>query len=260
MRDIAFGFLAICLAVSLTDGCARSTAPQGGSTADARRVADNGYMDAPVITSSRREGAAIVLSGRAVPASRIMLGGGLGRTVSATADAEGRWNVAVEVDEAPRMLTLRATTGDQVVRFEQDLLATPSGRVVTLRAGAGAVTSDPPGTPRMAAFDFDSQGAAVVSGAAPTGALLSLRLNGRQVGTGRVEASGWFHMPLPQPISGLNQKVEVLGDTFQLESTFDVTPAAALAGGAYRVLSGPDAVRVDWTTPGGGVQSTWVLN
>jgi len=55
-------------------------------------------------------------------------------------------------------------------------------------------------------------------------------------------------------------EVRILGDNFDLDATIDSTAAGDLGGAPFRTLRTSDGLRVDWLTPGGGLQSTWILN
>ena len=49
------------------------------------------------------------------------------------------------------------------------------------------------------------------------------------------------------------------GDATENPVEVDATPAPALASGPFRAAAVAGGLRVDWMTPGGGVQSTILL-
>jgi hypothetical protein len=54
--------------------------------------------------------------------------------------------------------------------------------------------------------------------------------------------------------------VHVFGDGFSDQVAAQVTPASPLATGPLRSQLTPAGLRVDWMTPGGGVQSTLLVH
>lgn len=222
--------------------------------------ADAGYVAAPALTGARAEAGEAVLEGAAAPGARVRLAEPSGAATQAIANAEGRWRLRLPAPPEPRVFGLSMTTAGRVVQAQGYILLTPGGRAMLLRAGAGATSPGEPGSPRIAAFDFDREGGAVVSGVATPNAALSVRVDGRQAGAGRAGADGRFSLALPQPISPGVRRIEVVGDTFRSAIAVDASPAAPLTAGPFRASGGAEGLRADWLTPGGGLQSTWILN
>ena len=54
-------------------------------------------------------------------------------------------------------------------------------------------------------------------------------------------------------------QIDVFGDATENPVEVDATPAPALASGPFRAAAAAGGLRVDWMTPGGGVQSTILL-
>lgn len=244
--------------VALLAACGGPPAPDAAATTAAAE-ADGGYLRTPALAGARVEGGALLLEGAAAPGARVTLADA-GGAAQATADAAGRWRLTLPLPGAPRLLAVSAALEDRIARGPGDLFLTPDGRAAVLRAGGGAMTLAAGGPARVTAFDFDREGAAIVSGSAPAGAALSVRIDGRQAATGRAGADGRFSLTPSQPIGRGTHRIEVVGDSFLAVAEVDATPETPAAGTAFQARALPQGMRVDWTTPGGGVQSTWILD
>jgi len=142
----------------------------------------------------------------------------------------------------------------------------PGGAALSAaQAGGGPASTGEPAVPEPAAtepaIDFDQGGGVEVSAIAPSGATVILNFDGRQAAQGRAEASGRYDASLPAAgsqtriLPGAHQ-VQVFGDGFSDSVTFQVSAAPPLAQGPLRSQFTSAGLRVDWMTPGGGVQST----
>lgn len=214
------------------------------------------YVTPPQVRSARLEGGVFALSGAAPAKSRVRLATPAGQAVFAEADAQGRWRLRLPMATSPQVFGVSAAAGERSIQAEGYLLLSPDGRAALLRAGAGAVRLDLPGRPAIAALDFDAEGGAAVSGLAPAGSAIVLRIDGRHVTEARADQAGRFQIPLPSPITAGSRRLTVVGDGFSLEVPAEVSPAEPLADGPFRTRPVGTALRADWMTPGGGVQST----
>jgi hypothetical protein len=159
-----------------------------------------------------------------------------------------------------RIFGLSAKADRRLSQGQGYVLVTPQGPAALLRAGAGAIRLDARPTPSLSAIDFDREGGAVVSGLAPPQGLVFLRLDGRQIAEIRADAAGRYAIALNQPVPPGAHTVEVTGDSFTNTAQVDVAPAAPLASGPMRSQFTKAGLRIDWLTPGGGVQSTVLLD
>ncbi len=91
-----------------------------------------------------------------------------------------------------------------------------------------------------------------------------LRLDGRQVAEGRADDNGRYAVSLPAtgqpPIRPGGHQVQVTGDGFSDTAAILVSPARPLADGPLHSQFTPAGLRVDWMTPGGGLQSTILVH
>lgn len=215
-----------------------------------------GYLAPPSVTLASLDGRAVVLRGVAPPGSRVRLAAPGGTPLFADTDRRGAWTLPLPPASGPRLFGLSAISEGRTVQAKGYLLVTGTGRAVLLRSGAGAVVIGGGSAPRLTAVDFDNAGGMTVSGRAEPETDLNVRLDGRQRAEGRSDAEGRFAIALPEAPPG-RRTIEVLGrGVFGAEVTIGSIDAPPGAFRAYMV--GPN-LRVDWRTPGGGLQSTLIL-
>lgn len=204
----------------------------------------------------------VVLSGVTQPGVKVRLASPAGQEIFAAAGAEGRWSIDLPPAAEPRIFGLSATVGERRVQAQGYILVSPSGQAALLRAGAGALRIDPGVSPGLRAVDFDRGGGMEVSVAAPPGATVILRLDGRQVAEGRADGNGRYEASLgsPDPVQAGPHQIQIAGDGFTDQALVQVSPAAPLAQGPLRSQLTSAGLRVDWMTPGGGEQSTLIVH
>jgi hypothetical protein len=201
-----------------------------------------------------------VLTGRAAAASRVRLGSPDGQEVFALSDATGSWRTALPASDGVRLYGLSAPQGGRTVQAEGYVAAAPDGEAARLRAGSGSVVF---GRARsgagLLAADFDRKGAAVLSGWAPAGGAVTVSVDGAARARVASGADGRFMLVLDKPLAAGAHAVEVSGAGAPWRGDLDVSPPAPLAGGPFRAAPAAGGWRVDWLTPGGGVQSTVIF-
>ena len=62
------------------------------------------------------------------------------------------------------------------------------------------------------------------------------------------------------PVPPGRHRIEIQGEGFALTGIVDATPAAPPQGAAFQATLTPLGLRIDWLTPGGGLQSTLILS
>lgn len=256
-RAIVLSLAVLALPIlALGAGCSRKAAPPRDSTAPASA---DGYAASPTVQTVRADQAGIVLAGAAAPRAKVRLATPQGQASFALADATGRWSLALPPASDARIFGLSQAVGRRQVQAEGYLLVGPRGQAALLRAGAGAERLDPAPGPRIGAFDFDRDGGAVVSGTAPPKAWLSLRLDGRQSAELRADPSGRYAFALTRMTAGAHT-LDVVGDGFEDSARIEVTAAQPLVAGPMHSQFTQGGLRVDWMTPGGGEQTTILLD
>ena len=228
-------------------------------------VADAGYLASPAPLAVRLAGAGVVLSGSAAPGARVRLATPQGQALFADADRQGRWTIDLGGVAEPRIFGLSAAVAGRQMQAQGYVLVTAQGRAALLRAGAGARRFDPARGSGLRTIDFDGGGGVEISALVPPGATVILRLDGRQLAQGQADAAGHSDASLPgagasAPVRrGLHQ-IQVYGDGFSDTVSFQLSVAPPLAQGPLRSQLTSAGLRVDWMTPGGGVQSTLLVH
>jgi len=250
--------LAPLMAAAVLSACGRRPPPPPANPQAAAAKAD--YAASPEVRSARMTGGAATLEGSAAPGAVVRLATPAGAAVTTRADVSGRWRLAIPAAPEARIFGLSQRAGGRLVQAQGYVLLSPDGKAALLRAGAGATRLDPAAGPRLGALDFDRDGAAIVSGAAPPGAWISLRLDGRQAAEARADAAGRYDVALTRLAHG-SHVLQVVGDGFSSAARVEISPAAPLvAGPLHSQFTKGGGLRADWLTPGGGEQSTVLLD
>jgi hypothetical protein len=252
--------MAAAALVGLLAGCNGTPAPPQPPAPNGEATTDAGYIAAPGLTAAVGVPHGVRLEGTAQPNAQVRLAPPSGEAVFAPADGRGVWRIVLPAAPAARIFGLSMAAEGRQVQAQGYVLVTAVGRAALLRAGTGAIVLGPADPPRLTAVDFDRQGGAVVSGLAAPQAAISVRIDGRPGAVGRADGAGRFSLALPQPLTSGPHRIEIVGDAFTDTVAVDVTPAQALSGGPFRATKAGRALRADWMTPGGGVQSTWILD
>ncbi|MBO9558995.1 MAG: hypothetical protein J7515_10465 [Caulobacter sp.] len=220
-----------------------------------------GYLRPPRVVSAIREGNTVTLSGQAEPSSSVRLGAPTGEALVGKADAAGAWRLVAPLAPEPRLYGLSMTMDGRTVQAQGYLMVAPNGSAVLLRAGAGAeVMGRSSLPPRVLAIDYDRSGGAVVSGVGTPGAGLGVRVDRATRGEGKVGEDGRFSISLDQPLTAGDHTIQVAGDGGEQQVVVEVSvPATPTNGPASSTLNGM-GWRVDWMTPGGGLQTTQLLD
>ncbi|HEY2481524.1 MAG TPA: hypothetical protein VGI30_04930 [Caulobacteraceae bacterium] len=250
--------MAAVIAVGLA-GCDRPHADATrASGAPGASVAERGYAPAPTVTGARRLSAGrLMLSGTATPAAKVRLASPAGEAIFATSDAAGGWRFVLPADNTVRLFGLSAQVQGRPVQAEGYVAVTPSGQAAQLRAGSGSVALQARRpAPLILAVDFDRKGGAVISGQGPTAGPVTLQVDGAAPQPARVDKDGRFMLALNEPLAAGPHVLTVAGAGSRFATALTVSPAEPPTSGPFRAEPTPGGWRIDWRTPGGGVQST----
>lgn len=250
---------ALCVLVALC-GCGgrHPVAAQGGE--DAAQSTTQDYPAPPSVSSVEAQGGSVRLVGAAPADAKVRVASPDGEALFAGVEADGRWRLALGPLAQPRIYGLSAVVRGRAIQAEGYLLVAPDGRAAILRGGASAWRIDRPAPLGLRTVDFDRAGGAAISGAAAPRASVILRLDGRQIAQGRADEDGRYEANAPAPIPPGVHRLELLGDGFDDGVTVAVTPPEPLARGPLHSQVTAAGLRVDWMTPGGGVQSTILIH
>ncbi len=244
-------------ALALLSACDRSS-PRAEARGGARRAAANesAYHPPPAVDGVGHDEGRVVLAGTAQPGARVRLATPDGRIVPVIAGRDGLWRIVLAPSPDMRLYSLSMIDGGRIVQSEGYLAVAPDV-VAQLRAGAGATILGPAtGGPRVTAVDYDSKGGCVVSGVAAAGQTVAVRIDGADRGGVRADPTGRFSLALDEPIATGPHTVDVVAGGKRASVQLDVTPAAPMPAIPLRAARTADGWRVDWTTPGGGLQTT----
>lgn len=166
---------------------------------------------------------------------------------------------------APQVFGLSAALDNRTVQSDGYVLVTPSGQVALLRAGGASMRIDRPPGSGFRVIDFDRGGGLQVSAVVAPGATVILRLDGRQAAQGHADATGLYVADLPtargsSDIATSLHHLQIYGDGFSDDVRLQLAAPAPLVQGPMRSQLTGAGLRIDWMTPGGGVQSTILVH
>ncbi len=262
-RRRAKGALAGCL---LLAACGKggdwrqAAAPAGPVDSDA----DAGYVRPPQVKSAlRTPDGGVILSGQAEPNTRVRLLAPDGAANGGTVTASGAWSMPTAPGAG--IFGISEDLGGRIVQGEGYVLTLPPpGRPgALLRAGGGAtVLGGGEGGPlRITAADFDSAGGAMISGFAPAGTGLRLAVDGATAsGEVKADARGRFFIAAPSPLKPGAHQIRIQAAGQAVQADIAVGPPAPISGQPFRAVRQGGSWRVDWMTPGGGLQSSLIMD
>jgi len=249
------------LAVSACDRTGKAEwRPQASAASTQVDAAEAGYVAPPGVEQVTRTPGGFLLTGTGAPGASIRMGAPTGESLVGQADAQGRWALSAPASDSVRLYGLSMTKDDRTVQAEGYVLITPEGALALLRAGAGAwrlgVESV---SPRILAVDVDPQGGAVISGVGSPGAGLGVRVDRTPRAVGQADDDGRFFLSLDQPLGAGQHDIQVSGEGGEQKISLTVSPAGPMTEGPVRAQRTEIGWRVDWITPGGGVQTTTIV-
>lgn len=224
----------------------------------------SGYARPPLIaTATRAADGGVALSGQGEPNVRLRLASPDGGAYGATANDHGRWSIALPASAGVRLFGLSEEIGGRVIQGEGYIavLPTPGRAGVLLRAGGGAAPLETSATLQIVAVDFDAAGGAVVSGAAKPGAALRALVDGAAVGEIHAGQHGRYSLALTAAIKPGDHQLQIQTPGGVAQAQVNISPPPQPAAGLpYRGQRVDGGWRIDWLTPGGGPQTTLVLD
>lgn len=257
--SVRVSLLAGLLPLLLVGACDAGGRPVWKTDA-AKATAVDGYLTPPRVLAVRSGRGGAALAGYAAPGARVLLIAPDGARRSVTADARGLWTIVAPPSADLRLFGVAMSVEGRTTQAEGFLALTPEGRLAQLRPGASAwVLSPPSRRPQILALDFDRDGAAMVSGVGTVGAEIGLRLDRTAAGGSMIDRAGRYSLALSRPMGPGSHDLEISG-----EGGEDIVAVAANLPdpfeGLFRASRLATAWRIDWMTPGGGVQSTLLFD
>jgi hypothetical protein len=251
----------LAVALLTISACSHPANNAAGADDQADTAAEQRYQAAPELTGAdvMRDGG-IELVGRAAPGAAVRLTSPGAAAQFATADPTGLWRLTAPASAEPRLFGLSMSAGGRVTQAMGYLFVAP-GAIARLRVGGGAevLTSGARGLAALA-LDYDNKGAATVSGIAQPGEAVGLRADGVERGQGIADRAGRFVLSLSQPLAAGSHDFELVSPSGSARFSAEVSAAPAITGAPYVARREGSAWRVDWITPGGGEQTTLILD
>lgn len=256
----------LIILVLTLNGCGPSApwAPAAASSTDQAADAgdDGGYQAPPrLIKGNRLSAGRVSLSGLGAAGAAVRLSSPNGAAQETQANASGEWSMTVAV-RGPAIYGLSQVVDGRRDQAQGYVLVLPGTGLAAaeLRSGAGARTLPPdaPGGPRVDAVDVDDSGAAIVSGWAGAGQAVHVTIDGAPVDEGAAGPAGRFSLALPKPLAAGPHTVQVASQAGSAQADLEVMAAAPFSGPLHALARGA-GWRVDWQTPAGGVQTTFLF-
>ena len=253
------------LAGAALGGCGRSGADWRQSHAsESSGTPEADYIRPPqVLAVTADVSGAVIVSGRSEPLVTVRLSSPGGEAHGSTAGSDGVWRVAAPPARDVREFGLSEVIGDRVVQSEGYVAILPNGRppAVLLRAGTGSIALQPgDGGLHLRTVDFDAGGGATVSGVAKAGAAVHLILDGAPAGDAHADPAGRFAITAGGSLKPGNHQLVVETPTAADQAGVALSPPAPISGLPFHATRLAGSWRIDWLTPGGGVQCTIILD
>ena len=258
-------WLACAAAGVLLAGCGRAGADwRDGRPGPQSAAPASGYIRPPQIGAGvRTADGGEVLSGQAEPGVRLRLASPDGGAYGATTDDSGGWSIALPASGQVRLFGLSEEIGGRVIQGEGyvAVLPAPGRPAVLLRAGGGAAPLEQSPALQIVAVDFDAAGGGVISGTAKPGAPLRAVVDGVAAGDTHAGARGHFAMALAAAIRSGEHELQIQSGAESAAAKVGVSaPQPMPPDVPYRGQRVDGGWRIDWLTPGGGPQTTLVLD
>lgn len=219
-----------------------------------------GYLTPPRVESARAGAGGVTLAGTAAPLARVRLGSPTGEALFADADERGRWTITAPRSDDVRLYGLSMSLAKRSVQSEGYLAITPDGRAAQLRAAGGAwVLAAASRRPVILALDYDRDGAAMISGVGTPDAEIGLRVDRTAFGGANIDRQGRYSFALSRPLAAGVHAFEISAEGGEDLLTVAIARPTPLDR-PFVAVRQDRAWRIDWMTPGGGVQTTLLFD
>jgi hypothetical protein len=229
-------------------------------------VDPSAYLSPPTVTAAVRDGAGgLTLTGRAPAETEVRLRDPDGAAFSATAGDDGAWSIQLPPAATPRMFAFEGEVSGRPLHGEGALVALPAPGPAAMLARTGYGASPigvGPGPLSIDAIDYDGGGGGSVSGVTASNAPVRLLLDGQAVGMGQADGRGRFSildLSARTPFSPGAHVVRIEGPSGAVQGQVVVSPHGGLGDAVFHAEREGGGWRIDWRTPGGGVQTLLTL-
>lgn len=251
----ALCFIAVALALS---ACGKKDAPALLTAQDSSQAASRYLAPPQVLAVSGQPGGELSIQGVAKAESLIRGVTPDRKGYGATTGKNGRFVLDLPPTNAPEMIAISEENGRRELQADGWLFVPPDApdRAVILRAGA---PSRPLQAGLVATIDSDSAGGAAIAGVAAPGAAVDVTVDGGTAVRAIADDHGVWgaRLGVDKHITAGAHQVRVTSRGLTVDRSFDFTPGATTQ--IFNAVREPDGWRIAWATPGGGVQTTFLL-
>jgi len=225
----------------------------------AMRVA--GYARAPVLTGATQNGEeTFVIAGNARPDGRVRVQYQGRRAVGTTADSDGHFRIEVPAANPGGIYDVSMEDSGRLMHAEGRLFVpfNHPEKAVLLRAGSASLPLNNMAA-TVATVDYDGSGGAALSGKVTPHTQVDLLMDGEIRGRAVSDDEGRYSLTtqIPPPVSGAaGLDLTIQAGKISTQKTVPVSLPDKSAGDRVSAVDG--GWRVDWTLPGGGMQTTLV--
>ncbi|MFN4297628.1 MAG: Ig-like domain-containing protein [Brevundimonas sp.] len=195
----------------------------------------------------------VVLTGAAAPGDRIVLTDVAGVSVAATAGADGAFSLRLPPSDGVTLHHSEIQSRGSQARAGEWLVITPGPSPVAAVLAPGGASAPLNRARLLAAVDYDGSGV-LVSGTARPGQTVRVSVDDGPPRTATADPTGRHVARFPAIPPGPRRFRVEAGDDSQDVLLNLSAPSDELSAAVSGV-----ATRVDWPTPGGGFQSSWML-
>ncbi|MEH6664438.1 MAG: Ig-like domain-containing protein [Brevundimonas sp.] len=196
----------------------------------------------------------VTLTGTAAPGDRVVLTDRAGVSVAATAGADGLFSLLLPPSGEVTLHQAEIQSRGSQARTGEWLVVQPGPRPVAALVAPGAATIPLNRTRLLAAVDYDGAGV-LVSGSARPGQTVRTSLDGGPPKPVIADQTGRHVARFPAVPPG-PRRLRVETD----DGAQDVVLVLGRPSDGLRAAVSGAATRIDWPTPGGGFQASWILH
>ncbi|MFN3537555.1 MAG: hypothetical protein ACK4Y4_08930 [Brevundimonas sp.] len=196
----------------------------------------------------------VTLTGAASPGDRIVLTNMAGVSVAATTSSDGVFSLHLAPGDGVSLHHAEIQSGGSQARAGEWLAITQGPNAVAAVLASGAAVTPLNHAGLLSGVDYDGS-AVLVSGAALPGESVRVSLDDRTAQAVTADQTGRYVARFASAPPGSRRFRVEAGDRAQDVVLTLTTPPTELGATGSGV-----ATRIDWPTPGGGFQSSWVLN
>lgn len=242
--------LGVGVAMLIPSAC--GPAPTGAS--GQARTVETAWM-APARLDAVDFGAdGLIVTGTARPGDRVVLTDSADVSVAGSTGADGRFSIRLTAPRTPALYRAEIQSGRDEARAGSWLILTPGPGSLAAVLTAGGAARPLNGSGLLSGIDYDGVGL-LVSGTAAPGAPVSVTLDEGPAQSAPVNARGRYVARFAAVPPGAHRVRAVQREQARSVTLTLTEPADELAVTATGV-----GARIDWPTPGGGGQSTWIID